>query len=853
MIYTQLTCILTLAIIFSFGMVYAQTSSENLWQEVSESSIVTSGERQIIPDTYRTLQLDFLGLKVFLHDSPKESMVSVNESQFIIDLPLPNGEFTSFKMAESPVMTDELAAKFPFIKTYLGQGIDDRTATVRFDVTQHGFHAMILSVNGTVFIDPYSNGDAEYYISYYKKDFGLTEDELNFTCTVLGEDSPSALEIEELIDAEIDTPSGDELRTYRLAVAATGEYTIFHGGTVADGMAAIVTAINRVDGVYETEVAVRFELVPNNDLIVYTDPGTDPYSNYNGVTMLGQNQANLDAVIGSANYDIGHVFSTGGGGVAYVAVICNNSFKAQGVTGLPNPIGDPFYIDYVAHEMGHQHGGNHPFNGNAGSCQGGNRNASTAYEPGSGSTIMAYAGICGSQNLQNHSDAYFHNISFVEIVNHTRLGSGNNCAVVTATGNTPPVVDAGTGGYTLPVGTPFMLTGSATDADGDELTYNWEEFDLGPAGHPDNPSGNAPIFRSFYATLEPNRIYPKLSDLLNNTHTIGELLPTYSRTLKFRLTVRDNRAAGGGVDYDEMTMTVTDAAGPFLVTAPNTNVTWQGNSVQTVNWDVANTSVSPVNTTEVNILLSTDGGYTWPITLASNTANDGAEQVSIPNEPTTQARIKVEAVGNVFFDLSNVNFTIEDNPVPVELTMFTAFQTNDGIMLRWTTATEINNAGFSVERSSNNISYYEIKFVEGIGTTTEVHDYSVVDKNTSSGIYFYRLKQVDYDGTFNYSNTVEIAVNVPEVFELSQNYPNPFNPSTKIKFSLPVDSKVKIELFNALGEKIELMINKEYSVGYHEMDFNASNLSNGVYYYTLSAQGNDGSSYVSTRKMILLK
>jgi hypothetical protein len=302
-----------------------------------------------------------------------------------------------------------------------------------------------------------------------------------------------------------------------------------------------------------------------------------------------------------------------------------------------------------------------------------------------------------------------------------------------------------------------------------------------------------------------------------------------------------------------MTMSVTNAAGPFLVNSPNTNLTWLGNTVQTIEWDVANTGVSPVSVTEVNILLSTDGGVTWPITIIANTPNDGAEQLVIPNEPTTEARVKVEAAGNVFFDLSNENFTIEDNPVPVELTMFTALQVKDGIRLIWTTATETNNAGFNIERSSDNTSFYSIAYLEGNGTSTKVNDYFFVDKNATSGRFFYRLKQIDFNGSYTYSGTVEVVVNVPDVFILSQNYPNPFNPSTSIKFSLPVDSKIRIDLFNTLGEKIDVIADGEYSIGYHELNFDASDLSNGVYYYTLSARGNDGSSFVSTRKMVLVK
>ncbi len=616
-------------------------------------------ERQIIPLKYRVLKLNVAKLKTFLLNAPPEESRAVQGAGNILSLPLPNGEYTNFAIFESPIMAEELSAKYPEIKTYRGQGMDDKSASVRLDLTPAGFHAMILSSSGTVFIDPYSKGNIDNYISYFKKDFVVNGIEALTTCGPIGVDPLIENEIRRIVESGAIESSGTILRTYRLALACTGEYASYHGGTVQGALSAMVTTMNRVNSVYEREVAIRMELVGNNDAIIYTNSGTDPYTNNNGSTMLSQNQSNIDAVIGSANYDIGHVFSTGGGGVAYLGVPCRNGWKARGVTGLPQPIGDPFDIDYVAHEMGHQWGANHSFNGSSGSCAGGNRNGPTAYEPGSGSTIMAYAGICSPQNLQSNSDDYFHGISFDEIVAYSTLSSGNSCAVQSVTGNNPPLVDAGTGGYVIPINTPFTLTGSANDPESDPLTYDWEEFDLGPAGAPNSPSGNAPIFRSFDPVTSPSRTFPKLSNILNNNQTIGELLPSYSRNLSFRLTVRDNRSGGGGVGYDEMAFTVSNSAGPFLVTSPNTSIVIPGNDFLDVTWDVANTDAAPINCSNVNILLSTDGGFTFPVTLASNTPNDGAETVFVPNNQTTTARIKIEAVGNVFFDLSNTNFQIE--------------------------------------------------------------------------------------------------------------------------------------------------------------------------------------------------
>jgi hypothetical protein len=637
---------------------YSGTIDADPWTDIAEAAITATGPREIVPQRYRTAALDLTGLEQFLVQVPFERTPAAEATQAILRLPMPDGTTGRFEVVEAPIMAPALAARYPQIKTFRGQGIDDPAASLRFDLTPHGFHAMVLAPTGAVYIDPHNRGDVTHYVSYYKRDFVPSAERLaSFACQVEDPENIAA-ELRQIIDASSQQSWGTELRTYRTVVAATGEYTTYHGGTVALGMAAIVTAMNRVNGVYERDIACTMQLVPDNDLVVYTNPATDPYTNHDGYAMLGQNQSNLDAVIGTANYDLGHVFSTGGGGIAWLGATCRASYKARGVTGLSNPIGDPFYIDYVAHEMGHQYGANHTFNGNSGACTGGNRHGPTAYEPGSASTIMGYAGICSGQNIQWNSDDYFHVASFDEMVAYIAFSSGGLCGTVTPTGNDAPIVDAGAGGFAIPKQTPFALTGSATDPNSDPMTYCWEEFDLGPAGHPNTPVGNAPIFRTFDPVTTPTRIFPKLTDILSGSQTLGEILPTYNRNLTFRLTVRDNQSGGGGVDYDEMAFAVDASAGPFEITAPNTAVTWPGGSQQTVTWDVANTDNANVNCQSVDILLSLNGGYNFTETLATGEPNDGAAVVTLPNVETTTARIRVEAADNVFLDINDANFAI---------------------------------------------------------------------------------------------------------------------------------------------------------------------------------------------------
>ncbi|WGH74966.1 GEVED domain-containing protein [Tenacibaculum tangerinum] len=449
-----------------------------------------------------------------------------------------------------------------------------------------------------------------------------------------------------------------------MALVSTGEYAQFHinnqgvpsGASDSEKKAAVLSAMNttmtRVNGVFERDLAVRMVLVSNNDNLIFLDPGTDGLSNNSASNLIDESQEKCDSVIGNANYDVGHTFSTGVGGLAQLRTVCVTGFKAQGVTGQSQPINDTFDIDFVAHELGHQFGANHTFNNSCSS----NRTNATAVEPGSGSTIMAYAGIC-SPNVQNVSDAYFHAVSIDQMWNHV-VGTGS-CAALSSTGNNAPTVNAGSD-VSIPKSTPFVLKAQSTDIDGTaSLTYTWEQIDTEIATMSPLPTNTGgPMFRSISPSSSPTRYMPALSTVLSGSNsTTWEVLPSVARELNFAVTVRDNHSGGGSSARDDIKITVTDAA-PFIVTNPSSSVSWGTNSTQTITWNKGTTDQAPINCATVNIKLSTDGGLTFPFTLKSNTPNDGSEDIIVPDTNTTNARILIEAADNIFYNVNNANFTI---------------------------------------------------------------------------------------------------------------------------------------------------------------------------------------------------
>ncbi|BEV03097.1 reprolysin-like metallopeptidase [Chryseobacterium gambrini] len=687
------------------GISFAQT--DRLWSETSGKSATEIFENKLTINNPKIYSLDINGLKNALAKAPKR-LAAGEKSEIIISFPNSEGKMENFKVRENSNFDPQLAAKYPDIKSYIGEGLGDSGSTVYFSVSPLGLSSMeIYGDKSAVFIEPYSK-DLSTYVVYKKSD--KKDDLSKFECTVIDVAQKGVANTTNLVAR----PNADDakLRTFRLALSCTGEYATYFGGTKANALAAMNNTMTRVNGVFEKDFAARMVLIANNDSVIYTNASTDPYSPASSLSNWNsQLQSTLTSVIGEANYDVGHLFgaSGGGGNAGCIGCVCTNGSKGSGYTSPADaiPSGDNFDIDYVAHELGHQFGGNHTFSMN-------NEGTGANMEPGSGSTIMGYAGIT-SQDIQPHSDAFFHAISIQQITNNIKA---KTCPTSTSTGNSIPTANAGLD-YTIPKGTPFMLTGAGTDANGDSLTYIWEQMDnasssqTGASSAASATKATGPTFRSWTPQTTPVRYFPRMASVLAGaTTTAGseitvEALSNVARTYNFRFTVRDNRAGGSGNNSDDAVITVNGTAGPFSVSSQNTATTVTGGTSQTVTWNVAGTTANGVNAANVDILWSTDGGNTWT-TLLAGTPNDGTQAVTIPNTSTTTGRIMVKGSNHIFFDVNNANITVNagsgtsDTTAPTAPTLAASGTTSTSTNLSWSGATDnVGVTGYDVYQGAS--------------------------------------------------------------------------------------------------------------------------------------------------------
>ncbi|SDG89282.1 zinc-dependent metalloprotease [Psychroflexus sediminis] len=630
--------IISLVSFFFFANSGFSQNRSSFWTQVDKNNLKKVQFNRSIPEKSSYLILDAKRLEEFLATVPGRS--ESKTSSKIISFPNAEGVLESFRVMEASVMTPELQEKFPGIRSYTGRGVNNPSSSIRFSMSKEkGLSSMLLSGEETVFIEPYQLMD-NVYISYINSAGDKPKED--FECLTEYIPLKNLMSNEEF--KALKNANDGKLRTYRLALASTVEYAQFHGGTLADVMAAMNSTMTRVNGVFERDLGLTMVLVANNEDVIFLGPDTnsDPYTNEDTFAMLSENQTVCDTNIGSANYDIGHVFGTGGGGVATLGSPCTNS-KARGVSGSSFPTGDTFDIDIVAHEMGHQYGGNHTQNNDC------NR-STVSVEPGSGSTIMSYAGIC-PPNVQVNSDDYFHGENIKEMWLNISLGNSSNCPSITTTGNTAPVAKAGSD-YFIPKSTPFILRGSGSDPDNsDVLTYVWEQIDRTPAPMPpQSTSTSGPLFRSIPPTTSPNRYMPSFSTVLSGSlSSTWEVVPSVAREMNFLLTVRDNSMPAGNSNSEEVTITSVDTT-PFVVLTPPT---WPSGSTQTLNWIVGESNISPINCKAVNIYFSEDGiDFSTP--LALGVANTGSVVVTLPSiANTSTARILIEAADHIFYSVTD--------------------------------------------------------------------------------------------------------------------------------------------------------------------------------------------------------
>jgi len=734
--------------------------AQDYWRPHTDAARITPDKavaRLAFPAEFQLFDLSFTPFR----NEAFKTVRNASAHATIISLPNADGQMEQFEIVEASNFEPALQARFPEIRAFSGKGITDKYATLKLSISPQGIQTTVFrTAKETEFIEPYSADHTVYAV------FKKRPKTLPWKCSTpeqkLSDDIARKV-------SDVAARSTGDMKTLRLAQSVTAEYSNYFGATSASQVALVLAAVNatltRCNGVYEKDLAIHLNLIAATTNVFYYNASTDPYSAASsgaGGAWNSQLQSTLTSVIGAANYDIGHLFgaSGGGGNAGCIGCICVDNSKGSGFTSPADaiPQGDNFDIDYVVHEVGHQLGANHTFSMS-------NEGTGVNVEPGSGITIMGYAGIT-SQDLAPHSIDIYHAASIAQIQANL---SSKTCPITTsiAGNNATPVVNAG-GNFTIPISTPFALTGSATDANaGDVLTYCWEQNNsasssqTGSASVASATKASGPNWISFAPTTSPTRYFPKMATILAGGLVSGpltggdagantEALSSVSRTLNFRLTVRDNAPYSstapvsiGQTNFADMTVTVTNSSGPFAVTAPNTAVSWAGNSSQTVTWSVANTTASPVSCANVKISISTDGGTTFS-TLVASTPNDGSEVVTVPNTPTTTARIKVEAVGNIFFDISNTNFTI---------TSGTGCAAPSGLIASAITATSATVGWTAVSGAvSYDVDYKATSSATWVNAATGTTAVSLGLTGLTSGItYDYRVRTNCASGSSAYS------------------------------------------------------------------------------------------------------
>jgi hypothetical protein len=652
------------------------------WKDNTPTNMAARPTTAGAPTRYRSVVLDLGALKTELGAAAASIRQGRSNN---LALPLPEGGVTYFTLSESDVLPAALASRYPQLKSY--KGVDEKGRHVRLDITPYGLQAMVYGDEGGAWIvQPAqqlsgkairANVRDDVYWSFRRaalpasapfNENGFAKDALS------GKASPRRPGATPL-GAPASRAGGSVMYDYRLAMAATSTYTKSFGGTVADGLAAIVTMVNRLNEIYENDLGVHFTLIADEDKIIYTEPGNDPYEPFaaGSEDINDTNVANLARLIGNANFDVGHVVAgKGGGGRAEIASTCQDNVKAAGSTGRSNPVGDAFVVDYVAHELGHSFGSYHTNNAWRATLP------DKGVEPGEGSTVMGYAGVAGGVfSYQVHSDPYF-NGSSISSVQDWMAAGGGACARRTLNLNAAPWLNPeslapadiwmGHERYTIPARTPFTLSAKALSNSASKLTYTWEQADFGNEQTGKlKDDGRGPILRSFNPHSAAEQTFPSLAAVLGYEPLgNGQVYPATTRRLSFRVTVRDNVLRSGATNTGPSTASgntyidVRDTGSAFAITSPRTAVSWKSGSQQTISWNVAKTNLAPISCPKVDVGLSLDGGYTYGAApLARGVPNNGSAKIKLPaNTTSSQMRIKVSCSNNVFFAVSPVNATI---------------------------------------------------------------------------------------------------------------------------------------------------------------------------------------------------